>query len=135
MTGYETEVEIPVRYRDIDSLGHVNNAVYITYLEQARVEYIRDVFATTPLSPGFVVAHVSVDYERPIELEDSVVVALGVTDIGRASVTMGYEIRAEGELAATAETVIVALDDQTRDPVPVPDAWREHIAAHEGRSF
>jgi acyl-CoA thioester hydrolase len=38
MTGYETEVEIPVRYRDIDSLGHVNNAVYITYLEQARVE-------------------------------------------------------------------------------------------------
>jgi acyl-CoA thioester hydrolase len=135
MAEYETAVELPVRYRDIDSLGHVNNAVYVTYLEQARVEYVQEVFAETPLSPGFVVAHVSVDYERPIELGDSVVVALGVTDIGTASVTMGYEIRADGAVAATAETVIVALDDESRDPVPVPEAWRERIAAHEGRAF
>lgn len=135
MTEYQTEVEIPVRYRDIDSLGHVNNAVYVTYLEQARVEYIQEVFNTTPLDPGFVVAHVSLDYERPVELDERVVVALGVTDIGNASVTMGYEIRAEDRLAATAETVIVALDGETRDPVSIPDTWRERITAHEGKKL
>jgi acyl-CoA thioester hydrolase len=135
MTEYATEVALSVRYRDLDSLGHVNNAVYVTYLEQARVEYIREVFASTPLSPGFVVAHVSVDYERPVELDDDIVVALGVTDIGRTSITMGYEIRADGQLAATAETVIVALDDGSRRPRPIPDAWRERIATHENREF
>jgi acyl-CoA thioester hydrolase len=135
MTEYATEVELPVRYRDIDSLGHVNNAVYVTYLEQARVEYIREVFAATPLDPGFVVAHVGVDYERSIELDDRVVVGLGVTDIGTSSITMSYEIRAGGELAATAETVIVASDPETGSPGPVPDAWRERIAEHEGRPF
>lgn len=132
MTEYTTQIELPVRYRDIDSLGHVNNAVYVTYLEQARVEYIREVFATTPLAPGFVVVSVSVDYERPIKLGDTVVVALAVTDIGTTSVTMDYEIRADGTLAATAETVIVARDDQTGGSRTVPDAWRERIAAHEG---
>lgn len=135
MAEFTTEVELPVRYRDIDSLGHVNNAVYVTYLEQARVEYVQDVFAAGPLDPGFLVAHVSVDYERPIELDDRVVVALGVTDIGTASVTMGYEIRADGNLAATAETVVVAVDDGTGEPTPIPDSWRERIADHEGQSF
>jgi acyl-CoA thioester hydrolase len=135
MAEFTTEVELPVRYRDIDSLGHVNNAVYVTYLEQARVEYIREVFATTALDPGFVVAHVGVDYERPIELDDRVVVALGVSDVGTASVTMDYEIRADGDIAATAETVIVAVDDGTGEPTDIPDTWRERIAAHEGRPF
>jgi acyl-CoA thioester hydrolase len=134
MTAHETEVELRVRYRDIDSLGHVNNAVYVTYLEQARVEYIREVFDATPEDPGFVVANVGVDYERAIELGETVVVALGVTDIGQSSVTMDYEIRADGTLAATAETTIVALDE-TGDPTPIPETWRERITAHERRTF
>jgi len=135
MTEYATEVELTVRYRDIDSYGHVNNAVYVTYLEQARVEYIREVFATTALDPGFVVGGLSIDYERPIEFGEHVVVGLRVTDIGESSITMDYEIRADGDLAATAETTLVAFDPDTRTPRPVPDAWRERIAAHEGREF
>lgn len=134
MTAHETEVELPVRYRDIDSLGHVNNAVYVTYLEQARVEYIQEVFDTIPHDPGFVVARLDVDYERAIELGATVVVALGVTDIGQSSVTMSYEIRADGTLAATAETTIVALDE-SGDPTRIRETWRERITAHEGRTF
>jgi len=134
VTAHETEVELPVRYRDIDSLGHVNNAVYVTYLEQARVEYIQEVFDTIPHDPGFVVAHLDVDYERAIELGATVVVALGVTDIGQSSVTMSYEIRADGTLAATAETTIVALDE-SGDPTRIRETWRERITAHEGRTF
>ncbi|MFT4944401.1 MAG: acyl-CoA thioester hydrolase [Halovenus sp.] len=131
MTDYETEVPLSVRYRDIDALGHVNNAVYVTYLEQARVEYLQTVFGTRSVDPGFVVARVTVDYEQPVELGDDLLVGLGVTDIGTTSVTMGYELRADGALAATAETVIVALDDDDT-PRQIPDTWRERIAAHEG---
>lgn len=135
MTEYATEVELTVRYRDIDSYDHVNNAVYVTYLEQARVEYVREVFATSALDPGFVVGGLTIDYERPIEFGDRVVVGLRVTDIGDSSITVEYEIRADGELAATAETVLVAFDPETRQPRPVPEGWRERIAEHEGRTF
>jgi acyl-CoA thioester hydrolase len=135
MTDYETEVSIQVRYRDIDTEKHVNNAVYVTYLEQARVEYIQEVFGAEPLDPGFVVVTVTVDYERPIEFGEDVLVGLGVTDIGTASIEMGYDLRADGERAATAETVIVPFDRENGTSEPVPDAWRERIAAHEGRNF
>lgn len=135
MAEYATEVELPVRYRDIDSLGHVNNAVYVTYLEQARVEYVRSVFDTTPLEPGFVVAGLSIDYEQPITLGDDVVVALGATEIGTSSITIDYEVRADGNLAATAETTVVSVDPDSGEPRPVPEAWRERIAAHENWSL
>jgi acyl-CoA thioester hydrolase len=133
VTEYETEISVPTRYRDVDSVGHVNNAVYVTYLEQARVEYIQAVFDASPVDPGFVVAHVSVDYERPIQLDETVVVALRVDEIGESSITMSYEIRADGALAATAESVIVPFDRESNGSRPVPDDWRERIQAHEGR--
>jgi acyl-CoA thioester hydrolase len=133
MTEYETEVAVPTRYRDVDSVGHVNNAVYVTYLEQARVEYIQAVFDASPIDPGFVVVHVSVDYERPIQLEEAVVVALRVSEIGESSITMEYEIRADDTRAATAESVIVPFDRESGTSRPVPDDWRERIESHEGR--
>lgn len=135
MTEFSTTVEIPVRYRDIDSINHVNNATYVTYLEEARVQYINDVLGADPSRPGFVVAAVSVEYEQPIVFGQDVVVALSVTDIGTSSITMDYEIRADGDVAATAETVIVTVDPEGDGPRPVPDEWRERIGAHEGKEF
>ena len=135
MPDYQMEVDLSVRYRDIDAVGHVNNAVYVSFLEQARVEYLDAVLDITELQPGFLVASVTVDYERPILLDEEVVVSLGVTDIGTASVEMGYEVRADGEVAATASSVIVAVDPETESSRPVPETWREKIAAHEGRTF
>jgi len=135
MPDYQMEVDLSVRYRDIDAVGHVNNAVYVSFLEQARVEYLDAVLDITELQPGFLVASVTVDYERPILLDEEVVVSLGVTDIGTASVEMGYEVRADGEVAATASSVIVAVDPETETSRPVPETWSEKIAAHEGRTF
>jgi acyl-CoA thioester hydrolase len=139
MSEFATELEIPVRYRDIDAEGHVNNAVYLSYIEQARVRYIGDVLDRSPADPGFVVAHVSIDYERSIDLEKHlagtpVVVAMGTTAVGDSSITMEYELRASGGRAATAETVIVAVDEAGQ-PRAVPDDWREALETHEGRTF
>lgn len=135
MGDYETEVTVPVRFRDLDSENHVNNAVYVTYLEQARIEYLEDVVGRTALESGLVAANISVDYERPILIDHDVIVALRVTDIGTSSIEMEYEIRADGTRAASAESTIVTVSREEDTTRPVPDGWRERIEEHEGRSF
>lgn len=135
MAEYETEVAVPVRFRDLDSENHVNNAVYVTYLEQARIEYLQEVVGRKAVESGLVAANISVDYERPILIDDDVVVALRVTNIGTSSIAMEYEIRADGTRAASAESTIVTVNRGEGTTRPVPDEWRERIEAHEGRSF
>ncbi|WP_435349427.1 acyl-CoA thioesterase [Haloarchaeobius sp. HRN-SO-5] len=124
-------VDIDVRYNDVDLLGHVNNALYSTYLEAARVEYLPEVLRTTEALDS-VLAHLEIDFERPITLEDDVEVAIWVTDVGNSTIRFAYEVRASGEVAATAETVQVVYDTETQEPRPVPDEWRERIEAFEG---
>lgn len=135
MAEYATAVDIDVRYRDIDSVGHVNNAVFVSYLEHARVEYIQAVLALSAVDPGFVLVNVEVNFEREILLGQDVVVGLRVSDIGTSSITMDYEITADGKRAATAKSVIVPYDEDAGESRPVPDEWRERIASHEGTTF
>ncbi|PSP16302.1 acyl-CoA thioesterase, partial [Halobacteriales archaeon QH_10_67_13] len=82
MPAFGHEVEVDVRYRDIDTMGHVNNAVYSTYLEQARIEYLEDVVGGDPLDVGAVLADLHVDFERPIRYGESVVVGTCVGELG-----------------------------------------------------
>jgi acyl-CoA thioester hydrolase len=123
--------EIPVRYRDLDPEGHVNHAVYVSYLELARVRYLRELLGAGIEDLEAVVAHLEIDYRRPITIEESVTVALRVTDLGRSSVTMAYEIRADGDVIATAETVMVRVDEDG-NATPMPEDWRETIREYEG---
>lgn len=126
------EVPIQVRYRDIDHMNHVNNAVYATYTEQARTEYFAEVVDADLTDLGVVIASLSIDFRRPITLDQDVVVALSVPRLGESSIPMDYEIRADGEVAATAETVMVAVDPSTRQSRPLPESWREPIASDQG---
>lgn len=121
---------MPVRFRDIDAMGHVNNAVYVTYLEQARVVFFEEALGLSVRDAGSVIASLSIDYERPIELGDEVSIGIGVGDIGRSSVPMTYEIRSNGERAATAETVLVLIDAETGSSRRIPEPWREAIAEY-----
>lgn len=125
--------EIPVRYRDLDPEGHVNHAVYVSYLELARVRYLRELLGAGIEDLEAVVAHLEIDYRRPITIEETATVALRVTDLGRSSVTMGYEVRADSDVVATAETVMVRVDEDG-DATPMPEAWRETIREYEGLS-
>jgi acyl-CoA thioester hydrolase len=119
---------VDVRYSDLDTFGHVNNAVYATFCEEARVHYFRDVLDLGVHEISFVVARLELDYERAIPDVGEATVAVGITDFGRTSFTMGYELRYEGEPVATAETVQVAVDEDGR-PIDVPDSWRDRVAA------
>jgi acyl-CoA thioester hydrolase len=129
MPDFEYETAIQVRFRDVDAMGHVNNAVYATYLEQARVDYYADVLGVGLDDIDTVLVNLEIDYRQPIELDDEVTVAMGLREVGESSVTAVYEVRAGDRVAATAETVQVYVDPEAGESRPLPEAWREKMLA------
>ena len=123
------EKEIEIRWRDVDALRHVNNAVYATYLEECR-----DGFVEAALGPDgawdYVLARVAIDFRRELRLDDERVVAsCRLERVGHSSITLREEIRTlDGELAAEAEAVIVARDRASGRSRPLTD---EELAALE----
>ncbi len=133
MDEFNYEVELDVRFRDIDAMGHVNNAVYATYIEQARVQYIEDVVDEPLMETGGVVADLHIDFEHPVDWGETVTVAVRADELGTSSIPLEYEIYADGELAATASTLMVTFDPDAHEPRPIPESWRERIQEHEER--
>lgn len=131
MEGYSYSLGVDVRYRDLDPVGHVNNAVYATYLEHTRTNYYADVLGLATEELSFVLAHVEIDYESSVTAEDDVRVWIRVSRLGEKSMTTEFLIEASGETAATAESVQVVIDDEGV-PRPVPDEWRQEILEYEG---
>ena len=128
---------ITVRYGDLDPQGHVNNAGFITYLEHARVSYIRHLKlwdGKSFLEIGFILARVELDYIAPIRMTDTVEVGVCVSRLGNKSLDMNYLIRETdtGQIFAEGKTVQVAFDYETRKTKPLPGHWREVIQAYEG---
>jgi acyl-CoA thioester hydrolase len=109
------EKEIEIRWRDVDAYLHVNNAVYATYLEECRDEWLAKRLGDIGDVWDFVLARVAIDFRRELRLEDEeVVVTCALAGIGRSSVTLREEIRTrDGELAAEAGAVLVARDRET----------------------
>jgi acyl-CoA thioester hydrolase len=118
-----TEVPIQIRWRDVDNYGHVNNAVYLTYLEEARDRWVRD---TLGPEVNFVIVRVAIDYRRELSLDDvEVVVTCRGAGYGTSSIRTSEQILAKaGWVAAEAESVIVAHDEGTRSSRPLTDAER-----------
>jgi acyl-CoA thioester hydrolase len=128
---------ITVRYGDLDPQGHVNNAAFVTYLESARVAYIRhlDLWdGKSFLKIGFILARVELDYKAPIQLTDQVEVGLRTSRLGHKSLDMEYLIRERGgeKLFGEGRSVQVAYDYQQGKTIPLQTAWRELIQTFEG---
>ena len=132
MSDFAVETTVQVRYRDLDTLGHVNNAVYASYLEQARSEYFDSVAGVGIGGGQLVIARVELDYRSPILLEDGeATVGTSVVDLGGSSLTMDQRIWVGDRVAAEATSVIVAVDDEGSART-LPDSWREAIERVEG---
>ena len=117
-----------VRFRDLDPMGHVNNAVFLTYLEQARVAFFAEAGAASGLDDmNMIVARVEIDFKAPVRLGQEVEVSVRASRFGAKSFDLDYELRVEGELVAEAKSVQVAYDYNLREPVPVPGEWREKL--------
>jgi acyl-CoA thioester hydrolase len=119
-----------VRFRDLDPMGHVNNAVFLTYLEQARVAFFSQMGAATVLEDmNMIVARVEIDFKAPVRLGQEVEISVRASRFGTKSFDLDYELRVERELVAVAKSVQVAYDYNRREPVPVPAEWREKLSA------
>lgn len=117
------EERIPIRWRDMDAYGHVNNAVYLTYLEQARDAWVQGVLGTTTDTWNFVLARVAIDFRSELVQDDGVVVVSCLLDrIGRSSIYTREEIRKlDGTLSAEAASVIVPRDPSTGRSRPLTE--------------
>ena len=119
-----------VRFRDLDPMGHVNNAVFLTYLEQARVALFSELEVATGLDGmNMIVARVEIDFRAPVRLGQEVEISVRASRFGTKSFDLDYELRVEGELVAVAKSIQVAYDYKRREPVPVPAEWREKLSA------
>jgi acyl-CoA thioester hydrolase len=120
------EKRIEIRWRDVDAYRHVNNAVYATYLEECRDEWLAAALGDAGDVWDFVLARVAIDFRRELRLEDdTAVVTCRLERIGSSSITLREEIRfPDGALAAESEAVLVARDRATGRSRPLSDAER-----------
>ena len=120
------EQRIRIRWRDVDNYGHVNNAVYLTYLEEVRDEWLGRSLGSADGIWDWVLARVAIDFRRELTLADDAVLARCRLDsIGTSSVRTREEIvTLDGELAAEAEAVLVARDRESVRSRPLTDAER-----------
>jgi acyl-CoA thioester hydrolase len=139
---YRHRTRLEVRFRDIDAFGHVNNAAFVTFVEQARVRYLIDVLRVETVQRlPLILAALQVDFRAPILFGHNVEIETRVDWIGNTSFSMSHRMTAgPGEaaaerLVAEAATVLVAYDYATERPIRVPDPWREAFAAFEGRNL
>ncbi|WP_456409640.1 acyl-CoA thioesterase [Oceanithermus sp.] len=123
-------VSVDVRYRDLDTFNHVNNAVYLTYFEQARVAYFREL-GWTSSDDSVVVARAEVNYRRPIVLGQQLRVGCRVARFGQKSYVMEYRLLADGELAADGTTVQAFVSGGKG--APLPEELKQRIRAVEAR--
>jgi acyl-CoA thioester hydrolase len=128
------EKQIEIRWRDQDAYGHVNNAVYLTYLEEVRDEWLERTLGDSGDAWGYVTARVAIDFRRELTQDDEAIVArLWLARIGTSSVTTREEIvTVGGELAAEAEAVLVARDTETGRSRPLSDAERAALERELG---
>ena len=127
-------IDIDVRFRDIDAMGHVNNAVFFTYFEQGRVGFFHAASQEKKF-PGFafILAQIGCNYIKPVTIDDRLTLQIWVGKIGRKSFTFKYQLIDRSDPAiiyATAESVQVSYDYQKNASMPVSEKIREQLSVY-----
>jgi acyl-CoA thioester hydrolase len=119
-----------VRFRDLDPMGHVNNAVFLTYIEQARVAFLAEVGAVTELEEmNMIVARIEIDFKAPVRLGQEVEISVRASRFGTKSFDLDYVLRVDDDVVAEAKSVQVAYDYGRREAIALPAEWREKLTA------
>lgn len=126
-------IAIPVRWRDLDAFNHVNNASYLTYLEEARLQWLGTLpgpWLDSASAP--VLAAIQINYRRPIEWPEDLLVELSCLRLGNSSLRLGHRILAANATATVysdGEVVMVWVDRHSGKSAALPDAVRAACAA------
>ena len=126
------------RFRDTDAMGHINNAVYVTYLEVARQVYWArlDEHSDYRRVP-FILAHVDIDFRSEAHMDESLELCIRCSHVSARSFGFDYAIREAGSqrLVAEAHTIQVFYDYARKTSMPCPDELRARLEAFEGRAL
>ncbi|MDH7485923.1 MAG: thioesterase family protein [Anaerolineae bacterium] len=138
LTDFPVVVPIVVRFRDLDAMGHVNNAVYLTYFEMARVAYHQRLTGRPTFDFrdfDFILAEVTCRYRSPAYLGETLLVGIRVASVGRKSFVFEYEMRdqASGRLVAEGRSVQVMYDYREQRSKPVSDEFLAKVEALQGQ--
>jgi acyl-CoA thioester hydrolase len=134
---FHCSTPVKIRFRDLDAFGHVNNAVYFTFMEMARVAYFSQIGLLKSgqfPSPFFIIAEATCQFKAPIDMDTPLVAQVRVSRLGNSSFDMDYRFvdNASGAVLATGRTVQVTFDYAASHSVPLPEAWRAAIVQFEG---
>ena len=127
-------VDIEVRFRDLDAMGHVNNSVFFTYFEHGRMLFSRQIFKMyEPAEFTFIMAHISCNFLKPVQLSDSVILQMWVKNIGTKSFDYGYKLvdrSNESVVYASGESVQVCYDYKAAKSITVPEDMRAKLSEY-----
>jgi acyl-CoA thioester hydrolase len=128
---------IEVRYGDLDPQGHLNNARYLTYMEQARIQYIKHLGlmkGDSFIDLGVILADIHITFRAPVQFGQAVRVGVRVSRMGNKSMDMLHvmEDAESGEVLASGNAVVVAYDYHNSRSVPISEEWRRVIREYEG---
>ena len=131
---YPYTVSIEVSFRDLDAMGHVNNAVYLTYIETARIKYLVELLGLKSLQElPVIMAEATCTYKSPALFGEQLAVGVGIARFGAKSFDMAYQVAAaDGRLVALARTVQVMYDYAAARTVAVPEDFRAAVRAFQG---
>ena len=129
---------MPIRWGDMDAMGHVNNTVYFRYMEQARISWFENLVPEDEvwLSTRIVIVNASCNYKRPITYPGTVEVRLMVGPPGGSSVPTFYELRVDADPVVYADgaAVVVFVDMKTQKPARIPEGIRQRLLESEVRT-
>lgn len=130
---YKTTIE--TRFADFDMMGHVNNAVYFTYMEIARTKYWKQAINWDWENTGVVIARASLDYIHPVYLKDKISMYVRSSRIGSTSFDLEYllvkHVNNKEEICARGKSVCVAFDYAAKKPTPIPEKEKAKMIAFE----
>jgi acyl-CoA thioester hydrolase len=138
MSAFKFFHPMEVRYGDLDPQGHLNNAKYLTFFEQARVQYLTKLGLFTQdqsfMDIGVIIADIHIKYEAPVLLGMPIKVGVRTVTIGNKSITLEQCLAdmATDKVHASGLVILVAYDYRRRETIPVPDEWREKASQFEG---
>lgn len=137
-TNFPYEINLEVAFRDIDAMGHVNNAVFFAYFETVRIKYLGDLMeksgllGTELLDLPLILVEASCTYKSPALLSEMLHIGTGISRFGRTSFDMLYRVQGmDGRLVAYGRTVQVMYDYGRRSAFPIPDSLRRYVEAYQ----
>lgn len=137
MSGFNFYHPMEVRYGDIDAQGHLNNASFLTFFEQARIQYLVHLGLFDPqhsfMEVGVIVADIHIAYRKPVLWGAPIKVGVRTSKLGNKSMIVSQVVAdaKSGDIYAEGEVVLVTFDYKTNSSMPIPASWREKIQAFE----